>query len=109
MSKAKGRRQKAEGKNEDGGRRGFRLSLLPFAFCLLPFALLSGVLFVRSKAPESAPAPLGVEEADAVLRRAAQAALGGRDGAVLVLDAQTGRVRASAGGRAAFLYPLAPF
>ncbi|HWS88350.1 MAG TPA: SpoIID/LytB domain-containing protein [Pyrinomonadaceae bacterium] len=36
------------------------------------------------------------------MRRAAQAALGGRDGSVLVLDAQTGRVRASAGGRAAF-------
>ncbi|MFL6255215.1 MAG: SpoIID/LytB domain-containing protein [Pyrinomonadaceae bacterium] len=48
------------------------------------------------------PAPLNVEEADEVLRRAAQTALGGREGAVLVLDAQTGRVRASAGGRAAF-------
>ena len=90
--------QRAKGKDES--RRRLRLSLLPFAFCLLPFALLSGVLFVRSDAPR--PAPLSVEEADEVLRRAAQAALGGRDGAVLVLDAQTGRVRASAGGRAAF-------
>ncbi|HEX8147026.1 MAG TPA: SpoIID/LytB domain-containing protein [Pyrinomonadaceae bacterium] len=68
----------------------------------MPFVLLSGVLFVRSEPPESAPAPLGVEEADEVLRRSALSALGGRDGVVLVLDAQTGRVRASAGGRAAF-------
>ncbi|HEX7314969.1 MAG TPA: SpoIID/LytB domain-containing protein [Pyrinomonadaceae bacterium] len=45
---------------------------------------------------------MSVEEADDVLRRAARAALGGRDGVVLVLDAQTGRVRASAGGRAVF-------
>lgn len=91
---------KAKGLTEDGGRRGFRRSLLPFAFCLLPVALLSGVLFVRREVP--APAPLSVAEADEVLLRAAREALGGRDGAVLVLDAQTGRVRASAGGRAAF-------
>ncbi|MBV9924048.1 MAG: SpoIID/LytB domain-containing protein [Acidobacteria bacterium] len=94
--------QGAKGKNEDGGGRRLRLSLLPFAFCLLPFALLSGWLFVGRDAPKPKPAPLGVEEADEVLRRAAQTALGGRDGAVLVLDAQTGRVRASAGGRAVF-------
>jgi SpoIID/LytB domain protein len=95
-----GKESKAEGKNEDGGRRGFRLSLLPFALCLLPLALLFGVPFMKREA--LAPAPLNVEEADEVLRRAARDALGGRDGAVLVLDAQTGRVRASAGGRAAF-------
>ena len=41
-------------------------------------------------------------EIDEVLQRAAQTALGGRDGVVLVLDAQTGRVRASANARAAF-------
>ncbi len=102
MSKARGTKQEAQSKNEDGGRRRFRLSLLPFALCLLPVALLSGVLFVRSDAPRPTPAPLGVEESDEVLRRAAQTALGGREGAVLVLDAQTGRVRASAGGRASF-------
>ena len=93
-------RQKAKGTSEDGGRRGFRLSLVPFALCLLPLALLFGVPFAHRETP--VPAPLNVDEADEVLRRAAQAALGGRDGAVLVLDAQTGRVRASAGGRAAF-------
>jgi SpoIID/LytB domain protein len=97
-----GRGQKPEGRNEDGGRRRFRLLLLPFAFCLLPFALLLTLPFARREPPRFAPAPLGVEEADEVLRRAAQSALGGREGAVLVLDAQTGRVRASAGGRAVF-------
>lgn len=90
--------QEAKGRDEDGGRRRLRPKLLPFALCLLPFALLFGLPFTRSEPP----APLSAEDADEVLRRAAQAALGGRDGAVLVLDAQTGRVRASAGGRAIF-------
>ena len=74
---------------------------LTTAYCLLPTAYLPFLPpFVRSETPP--PAPLSVEGADDVLRRAARAALGGRDGVVLVLDAQTGRVRASAGGRAAF-------
>src|SRR5688500_152670 len=98
------RSNRVKGTSEDGSQRGSRLLPLPFALCLLPFVLLvgllPGVLFVRSETPP--PAPLGVEDADDILRRAARAALGGRDGVVLVLDAQTGRVRASAGGRAAF-------
>ena len=102
MSKAEVRGQKPEVGSEDGGRRRFRPTLLPFALCLLPFALLSGLLFVRRDAPKPEPLPLSVDEADEVLRRAAQAALGGREGALLVLDAQTGRVRAWAGGRAVF-------
>jgi hypothetical protein len=36
--KAKGKGQKAKGKSEDGGRRGSRLSFVPFALCLLPAA-----------------------------------------------------------------------
>jgi SpoIID/LytB domain protein len=96
------REQEPKGDGEDGGRRRFRLSLLPFAFCLLPVVLFFALPLARNGAPKSEAAPLGVEGADEVLRRAAQAALGGREGAVLVLDAQTGRVRASAGGRAAF-------
>src|SRR5689334_18858201 len=96
------KRQRVEGKTKDGSRRRFRFSLLPFALCLLPLALISGLLFVRRDAPKPAPKPLSVDEADEVLRRAAQTALGGREGVVLVLDAQTGRVRASAGGRAVF-------
>jgi SpoIID/LytB domain protein len=93
---------KARGKGGDAGQRGSRLPRLRFAFCLLPFALFVGLLpgmLFKSSEP---PAPLNVDEADEVLSRAARAALGGRDGALLVLDAQTGRVRASAGGRAAF-------
>ncbi|HKG14887.1 MAG TPA: penicillin-binding transpeptidase domain-containing protein, partial [Pyrinomonadaceae bacterium] len=39
---------------------------------------------------------------DEVLQRAAQSALGGREGVVLVSDAQTGRVRAAVNQRAAF-------
>src|SRR5437588_5666760 len=38
--KAKGKRQKAKIKSESTSRRG-RISLLPFAFCLLPFAFIS--------------------------------------------------------------------
>ena len=41
-------------------------------------------------------------EVDAALQRAARAALAGRDGAVLVLDAQTGRLRADVNSRLAF-------
>src|SRR5947209_12755986 len=42
------------------------------------------------------------DETDAALQRAAQSALGGREGTVLVLDAQTGRVRAVVNPRVAF-------
>jgi stage II sporulation protein D len=45
---------------------------------------------------------LSETEADAALLAAAREALGGREGAVVVMDARTGRVRALAGGRAAF-------
>ncbi|HLM57974.1 MAG TPA: SpoIID/LytB domain-containing protein [Pyrinomonadaceae bacterium] len=72
-----------------------------FALCLLPFGLLS---FLAPWGGErSAPAPrLSEAEADESLRRAASAALGARDGAVIVMDPQTGRVRALVNGRLAF-------
>ncbi|HEX8352788.1 MAG TPA: penicillin-binding transpeptidase domain-containing protein, partial [Pyrinomonadaceae bacterium] len=112
MSKTRGEGPGAKGESGDAPRaRGFSLSspfalrLLPFAFCLLPFAFLLGLLpgapFARREAATTA-APMGAGEADEVLLRAARAALGGRDGAVVVMDARTGRVRALAGGRAAF-------
>ena len=47
-------------------------------------------------------------EADAALQRAAVKALGKREGVVLVLDAQTGRLRALAGARLAFEETFAP-
>ncbi|HWW75714.1 MAG TPA: SpoIID/LytB domain-containing protein [Pyrinomonadaceae bacterium] len=92
------------------GMRGQLHSFLPAALCLLPFTLGLGVyyllpssFFARSNKTETAaPAPLDEADADEVLRRAAQGALGVREGAVVVLDARTGRVRALAGGRTAF-------
>jgi SpoIID/LytB domain protein len=111
MSKAKGKGQRAKGKNEDAASRRSGLLLLPFALCLLPFAFcllpfnsligaLPGVPVARREA--SAFIRLSDDDADEVLRRAALSALGGREGAIVVLDAQTGRVRAFAGGRTAF-------
>jgi stage II sporulation protein D len=48
------------------------------------------------------------EEIDAGLQRAATLALGGREGTVIVMEAQTGRVRALAGSRLADEEALAP-
>jgi SpoIID/LytB domain protein len=100
---------KVRGIGEDGGQRGSRLPHPTFALCLLPFALfllpLAFSLLFASGVREHANvarAPLTEDEADALLQRAAQSALGGRDGLVLVMDAQTGRVRAVVNQRAAF-------
>ncbi|HEV7889204.1 MAG TPA: penicillin-binding transpeptidase domain-containing protein, partial [Pyrinomonadaceae bacterium] len=65
---------------------------MPLAFCLL---------FARGEQPRVV-APLSEDGVDEVLQRAAQSALGGREGVVLVSDAQTGRVRAAVNLRAAF-------
>lgn len=104
--KTQGTRQKAQGKGEEGNFNSKFLArnastLLPFALCLLPCALLLLVSFVRKEAAPPA-APLSEADADAALLVAAREALGGREGAVVVMDARTGRVRALAGGRAAF-------
>lgn len=50
----------------------------------------------------SVAGPLSDAEADELLQRAAQSALGGREGTIMVLDAQTGRVRAVVNQRTAF-------
>jgi len=49
-----------------------------------------------------APSRMSEAEVDEELQRAAQSALGGREGTILVLDAQTGRARAVANARVAF-------
>ena len=90
---------KGEGRGVGGGQRGSRLPHPTFAFCLLPLAFC--LLFARGEQPRVA-APLSEDGVDEVLQRAAQSALGAREGVVLVLDAQTGRVRAAVNLRAAF-------
>jgi SpoIID/LytB domain protein len=65
---------------------------LPLAFFLL---------FAPRERPR-AVAPLSEDGVDEVLQRAAQSALGAREGVVLAMDAQTGRVRAAVNLRAAF-------
>jgi stage II sporulation protein D len=57
---------------------------------------------LKDRAGVRAPSRLSDTEVDAELQRAAQTALGGREGTILVLDAQTGRVRAVANAREAF-------
>ncbi|PYS76056.1 MAG: hypothetical protein DMF66_16795 [Acidobacteria bacterium] len=123
MNKAKVKRQKAK-EEECGasrlrgkGMRPARRFLLPFAFLLLPSRMhglahvcVCALVFLswslpwglseRARVP--AAARMSEDETDAALQRAAQSALGGREGTVLVLDAQTGRVRAVVNPRVAF-------
>src|SRR5437660_1242411 len=54
------------------------------------------------RADVRAPSRMSEAEVDEELQRAAQSALGGREGTILVLDAQTGRARAVANARVAF-------
>lgn len=56
------------------------------------------------------PSSIAVSEAtvDAALQRAATSALGQREGAIIVADPQTGRLRAVAGSRLAFEEAVAP-
>jgi SpoIID/LytB domain protein len=90
---------KSKGRGDDDGQRGSRLPHPTFALCLLPLAFC--LLFASGERARVA-APLNEDGVDEVLQRASQSALGGRDGVVLVLDAQTGRVRAAVNQRAAF-------
>src|ERR1051325_7929327 len=69
------------------------------SFCLLPFALCL-LLFGRSFLPitptalQTSKASASEAEIDAALQRTATAALGEREGTIIILDPQTGRVRA---------------
>ncbi len=79
-------------------------ALLLLALCACAALLLAlaraGDRLVRGG--EESAARMGEPEADEELRRAASAALAGREGAVMVSDPRTGRVRALVGGRVAF-------
>src|SRR5947209_14085278 len=115
MNKAKVKRQKAKEAECDAShlrgnkRHHARRSLLPFAFLLLP-SCVCVLVFLSWAMPGTPGERAGLHEAsrmseaevDEELQRAAQSALGGREGTVLVLDAQTGRVRAIANQREAF-------
>jgi stage II sporulation protein D len=72
--------------------------------CVCALVLLSWSVpgALKDRAGGRAPSRLSEAEVDAELQRAAQSALGGREGTILVLDAQTGRVRAAANAREAF-------
>ncbi|HEX3560153.1 MAG TPA: SpoIID/LytB domain-containing protein [Pyrinomonadaceae bacterium] len=70
------------------------------ALVFLSWAVPGGLGERRARVP--AAARMSEDEADEALQRAAQSALGGREGTVLVLDAQTGRVRAVVNPRVAF-------
>jgi stage II sporulation protein D len=69
---------------------------LRFAFCFLPLALLLACRSERTIAP------------DVALQRASERALGEREGAILVIDAQTGRLRAAVNPRLAFEQSFPP-
>ena len=72
------------------------------AFVLLLLCLCAAALLAWALPGGRGARPLGEEELDAELLRAAEEALGGREGAVLVMDAQTGRLRAVVNRRLAF-------
>jgi SpoIID/LytB domain protein len=116
MSKSEVRSRKSE-VGRHGRQRALWSSLFSSAFCLLPFTFFiaafcfSPSAFFNATSPDSQVARTGAhglvvrrneDDEDEVLRRAALVALGGREGAVMVLDARTGRVRALAGGRSAY-------
>jgi SpoIID/LytB domain protein len=69
-------------------------------------ALLTGILFALRPAVESAPTAAAAE--DAALQQAAVKALAGRDGTVIIMDPQTGRIRALVNPQLAFESELMP-
>ncbi len=76
------------------------------AVCILLIALAGVLLAMRKPAAEPVPATSSAsdstEEEDKQLQEAAEAALGERDGAIVVMDLQTGRIRAVVNPRLAF-------
>src|SRR5688500_7108611 len=82
------------------------------AVCVLLIAL-AGALLAMRKPPgdpvrEAATSKNSAEEEDKRLQQAADAALGQRDGAIVVIDVQTGRIRAVVNPRLAFQHAFPP-
>lgn len=82
------------------------------AFCVLLVALAGALLAMRKPAvdpPRERPtADTAVADEDKRLQQAAEAALGERDGSIVVLDVQTGRIRAVVNPRLAFQEAFPP-
>ena len=82
---------------------GIRIGL---AVCVLLIALAGVLLAMRKPAADPVqPTPsttTTTEDEDKRLQQAAEAALGERDGAIVVMDLQTGRIRAVVNSRLAF-------
>src|SRR4051812_7035981 len=97
--------------------KSFILKFHPSSFLVHPLvmacaALLMLLLFLtgggQREAAQEAASATSVDEMDAALQRAAKLALGEREGTVIVLDAQTGRVRAIVNPRMAAEEAFAP-
>jgi stage II sporulation protein D len=82
-------------------RGGARHGLTHVCVCLVLFSVWSMPRPGGGVAVERARARVSERELDAALQRAAAGALGSRAGAIIVLDAQTGRVRAAVNSRMA--------
>lgn len=102
-----------------GSRRALSLKnavRVPSAHGFAHACVCVAVLFVwllpagplASRSSQATVAPPSEDEIDDSLRRAAARALGGREGAILVMDARDGRVRASINSHLAFEEATAP-
>ncbi len=76
--------------------------------CFIVYSVWSVPPHGANFTPPTPTSTLSEEEIDAALQRAATSALGGREGAVVVLDARTGRLRAVVNSRLAFEEATAP-
>lgn len=97
--------------------KSFILKFHPSSFLAHPLLMLCGALLMlllflpdgwQPEAAQEAESAPNVDEVDAALQRAATLALGQREGTVIVLDAQTGRVRALVNPRNAAEEAFAP-
>ncbi len=100
--------------------KSFVLKFHPTRFCFHPLVLMCGVLLAILIALVFLPGRFGIvqthgaarraslDDNDAALQRAAQMAIGEREGTIVVMDAQTGRVRALVNPRLAAEETFAP-
>jgi len=85
--------------------RAYPSALLPLVIALLLFALSSCSERHDSTISQTRPSP---ESLDTALENAAVKAMGDREGAIIVMDPQTGRLRAMVNPRLAFEQAFPP-